>query len=418
MPKSIHINKTQARRFVLNHLHLLLPRKLSGAQGVYDFIRKVNCIQYDPINVVGQNPHLVLQSRVRDYQPAMLDALLYKERKLVDGFDKQMAIYPSEDWPDFAYYRSRMAKTYMEAASTAPAVKLVEPVRQAIEERGPLSSLEFEDKTKMDWWLAGSARAARIAMDILFYRGDTVVHHRVGTRRYFDLSERVLPAKLAKALRPQASQDEYMEWHVLRRAGGIGLLHSKTSMEYGGLVGWQGGRVKAALQRLAEKGHLVQIFIEGLNRLKYYVRPQDLPALHAAAKAPKGKLGAALIAPLDNLMWNRGLVRELFDFDYIWEVYVPEPKRKHGYYVLPVLYGDRLVARMDPEFDRQSKVFRVKNWWWQNGVDKKDEAILSAIQECLAAFARYLKAQGIELGPAVKGEPGLKRAVAAAGKGN
>lgn len=111
MSERIVVDKAQARRFLLGHQHLLPPRKLSGKQGVLDFIRKLNCIQYDPINVVGQNPHLVLQSRVRSYKPAMLNALLYADRALVDGFDKQMAIYPAEDWPDFAYHRSHMAKT-------------------------------------------------------------------------------------------------------------------------------------------------------------------------------------------------------------------------------------------------------------------------------------------------------------------
>lgn len=417
MPELIHIDKAQARRFILNHLHLLPPRKLSGKQGVYDLIRKLNCIQYDPINVVGQNPHLVLQSRVRGYKPAMLEALLYEDRALVDGFDKQMAIYPTEDWPDFAYYRQEMARRYMESQHTVAAVKLVDRIRQEIEGRGPLSSLDIEDSTRMDWWLTDSVRAARIAMDILFYSGATLVHHRVGTRRYFDLSERVLPARLTQALRRHSSHEEYMEWHVLRRAAGIGLVHSKTSAEYGGLVGWQGGRVKAALLRLAEKGDLVEVKIEGLSRLRYFIRPQDLPALEAAAKAPKGRPRAALIAPLDNLMWNRGLVRELFDFDYVWEVYVPEPKRQHGYYVLPVLYGEQLVARMDPQFDRASKTFVVKNWWWQEGVDKKNEALLAAITDCLAAFGKYLGAGGIRLGAEAKVDAGLKRAIAAANKG-
>ncbi|MCW5732908.1 MAG: YcaQ family DNA glycosylase [Enhydrobacter sp.] len=416
MSDRIVVDKAQARRFLLGHQHLLPPRKLSGKQGVLDFIRRLNCIQYDPINVVGQNPHLVLQSRVRGYKPAMLDALLYVDRALVDGFDKQMAIYPAEDWPDFAYHRSHMAKTYMEATSTAPAVKLVEAIRQAIEQRGPLSSLEFEDKTKMDWWLTGSARAARIAMDILFYSGATLVHHRVGTRRYFDLSHRLLPAAYSQ-LRQHASHEDYLEWHVLRRAGGIGLLHDKTTAEYGGLVGWAAGKVKAAVTRLLHKGHLLPVEVQGVSRRVFYIRPADLPALEEAAKPPRGKPGAALIAPLDNLMWNRDLIRALFDFDYIWEVYVPEPKRKYGYYVLPVLYGDRLVARMDPEFQRGSKAFGVKNWWWQEGVDQKDEAMLPAITECLAAFGKYLGANQIRLGDGARVDAGLKRAITAANKG-
>jgi uncharacterized protein YcaQ len=150
------IDAAHARRFLLAPHRLLPPRTLHGKQGVFDYIRHVNCIQYDPINVVGQNPHLVLQSRVRNYEPATLNTLLYHDRKLVDGFDKQMSIYPVEDWPSFAYYRKRMFEEYVASKWVAPAVPLVESVRRQIEARGPLSSGDLEEDTRMSWWLSGS----------------------------------------------------------------------------------------------------------------------------------------------------------------------------------------------------------------------------------------------------------------------
>lgn len=417
MPEPITIDKAQARRFFLSHLHLLPPRKLHGKQGVLDYVRHVNCIQYDPINVVGQNPHLVLQSRVRNYRPAMLEALLYQDRSLIDGFDKQMSIYPTEDWPDFAYYRKQMAKSYMESEQTSAAAKLVDQVKKEIEQRGPLSSIDLQEDTRMDWWLAGTVRAVRITMDILFYSGETVVHHRIGTRRYFDLSKRVLPAKVHKARRPAPiSHEHYLEWHIFRRVGGLGLLHSRASDKFGGLVGWNGGRIKAAIRRLASKGRLVRVSIEGLERQEFYVRPEDLPALEAAAKTPRSKQGAAFIAPLDHLMWDRRMLVMLFNFSYSWEVYLPAEKRKYGYYVLPVLYGDRLVARLDPEFNRSSKVLSIKNWWWEPGVDKKDEAMLAALQDCLAAFGKYLGSNEIELGKDIARQAELSKVVKAAGR--
>jgi uncharacterized protein YcaQ len=411
MPDPIVIDKPHARRFLLAHFHLLPPRMLQGKQGVLDYVRHVNCIQYDPIDVVGQNPHLALQSRVRAYKPSMLNALLYEDRRLIDGFDKQMSIYPVEDWASFTYYRQQMARNYMEDGRTAAAAKLVDRVRKEIEARGPLSSLDLEDETRMDWWLAGSVRAVRIAMDILFYGGETVVHHRAGARRYFELSKRVLPPKLDNNPMKHASQEDYLEWHVFRRAGGLGLIDSNVTAEFGGMIGWRGGRIRDAIARLAEKGQFVRVSIKGLERQAFYVRRNDLLALEAAAKAPRGRPGAALIAPLDNLMWDRNLIETLFDFYYSWEVYLPAAKRQYGYYVLPVLYGDRLVARMDPEFDRAGKVFTIKNWWWEDGVNVKDELMVSALEECLSAFGHYLGAVEIRLGGEVTGQPGLKKAV-------
>src|SRR5215471_14049180 len=104
-PPELTVTRQHARRFLLAHHRLLPPRSLRGKQGVLEYVRGVHCIQNDPINVVGQNPHLVLQSRVFGYKPAVLDALLYQDRRLLDGFDKQMSIYPVEDWPDFSVYR-------------------------------------------------------------------------------------------------------------------------------------------------------------------------------------------------------------------------------------------------------------------------------------------------------------------------
>ena len=128
-------------------------------------------------------------------------------------------------------------------------------------------------------------------------------------------------------------------------------------------------------------------------------------------KATPASRGLPLIAPLDNLMWDLKLVEMLFDFRYAWEVYKPADKRDYGYYVLPVLYGDRFVARTDLDFDRANRVLTVKNWWWEREVNKSDEIMLAALSDCLTDFAAYLEAKDIRLGPEVKGDPGLLRAV-------
>ena len=371
-------------------------------------MRHVNCIQHDPLNVVGQNPHLVLQSRVRGYKPAMLDALLYQERKLLDGFDKQMSIYPVEDWPDFAIYREDMGDNYARYKSTVKAAKLMEWVKREIETRGPLSSLDLEEETRLEWWLTGSTRAVRIALDILFMSGDIVVHHRIGMRRYFELSKRVLPRRLRKVRNPRSSQEDYLDWHVFRRSGSVGLVHPKVNAKWGGIIGWRGGKIWAALARLLEKGGLVRVEIEGLSRKEFYIRRGDLPALEAAGRGSITAPGAAFIAPLDNLMWDSDLIEMLFDFFYTWEVYKLASERKWGYYVLPVLVGDRLVARFDPAFNKKAKLFTIQNWWWEKGVDNKDDDLLPALQDGLQQFCKYLGADSLELGEKPKRDPVLK----------
>src|SRR5262249_15963443 len=159
------------------------------------------------------------------------------------GFDKQMSIYPVEDWPDFAIYREDIGDNYARSESTVKAAKLMGWVKGEIETRGPLSSLDLEEETRVEWWLSGKTRAVRIALDILFMSGDIVVHHRIGTRRYFELSKRVLPPRLHKARNSHSSQDEYLEWHVFRRSGGVGLVHPKVNAKWGGIIGWRGGQI-------------------------------------------------------------------------------------------------------------------------------------------------------------------------------
>lgn len=400
----VTVSKAQARRYLVAYHRLAPPRKLAGKAGALEYVRQVNCIQYDPINVVGHNPHLVLQSRVRNYKPRMLDELLYTDRSLVDGFDKVMSIYPTEDWPFFSGYRARMGDRYKKASSTQKATKLLDWVRNEVKTRGPLSSLELEDDTKMDWWLANSARAARIALDILFYSGELVVHHRVGTRRYFEYTHRTLDKKLVTKADPHGDIEAYREWHVLRRIQSLGMARPVGSDHWVGVN--RQGSLLPAFARLLGREEIARVAVEGLPKQEFYVPRAQLAALQAPAR--RGKPQAAFIAPLDNFLWDRTLIEQVFDFYYRWEVYVPEPKRQYGYYVLPVLYGDELIARLDPGFLRDSKTFLIKGWWWQPGAPRKDEAAVAALAECVRAFANYLGAENVTLGANVKTDATLK----------
>jgi uncharacterized protein YcaQ len=207
---------------------------------------------------------------------------------------------------------------------------------------------------------------------------------------------------------PHPSQEDYLDWHVFRRAGGVGLVHPAVNAKWGGIRGWRGGRIRAALARLLEKGRLVRVAIEGLPRKEFYVRRGDLPALEAAGRRSATPPGAAFIAPLDNLMWDGDLIEMLFDFSYTWEVYKPAAKRTWGYYVLPVLVGDRLVARLDPGFNKAAKRFTIQNWWWEKGVDKKGDGLEAALQDCLRQFCQYLGADSVSLGDEPKRDALLK----------
>lgn len=411
-PSAVNISKQQARRFLLAHHGLLPPRKLQGKPGILEYITRVGCIQFDPINVVGGNADLVMQSRVANYKPSLLQGLLYQDRKLIDGFDKVASIYQAKDWPRFSRFRKRLQERYTKELRADGMFKVSTQIKEALRTRGPLSSTEIEHEERMTWDWGTEMRVVRAAMDTMYWMGELGVHHRVHTRRVFDLVENLLPARLLNAADPNPTDEGYADWHLLRRIGGLGLAHGGPGERWLGMEKVPGWTRKAALARLMLKGQLIRVRVRELPNHDFYIRRADLPTLEQAIRPSRRKEGAAFIAPLDNLLWHRDLLEMLFDFYYRWEVYVPAPKRKYGYYVLPVLYGNRLVARLDPAFDRSSGAFTIQNWWWQAAVDKRDEAMLAAITDCLKDFCKYLGANIVALGEPIQKDRTMKKVIA------
>lgn len=396
---SLTISKTEARRFILAHQRLWPPRSFHGKQGALAFIRHVGCIQYDPLNVVGQNPDLVLQSRIADYTPSLLEEMLYTDRDLLNGWDKVASIYPVEDWPNFARHRARMEELHGNAES--PAMQIAPQVKEAIQRRGPLCSLDLRhgQNEKVDWFWA-PARLARACLGTMYAMGEVGIHHRVGTRRYFDLIERLLPSDTLATPDPNPTQEAYWDWHVLRRVGGLGLAQPGTSEFWLGILNQKSSDRRETLCRLVDQGRLIAVAVEDQPR-QHFMCTADLPTLQAIQEKGPSELRAAFIAPLDNLIWDRNLLRWIFDFDYAWEVYKPPKKRKYGYYVLPVLYSDRFVARWDPAFDKKPRLLTIQNWWWEENI-QPDDTLMKAIKDCLSAFCRYLNVSTIQIGPKAK----------------
>lgn len=381
----IALSKQQARRFMLAQQNLWPPRALHGKAGILEHIRRVGCIQFDPLNIVGRNPELVLQARVVDFQPAMLDELLYQDRQLVDGWDKMMSIYPVEDWPYFRRRRQGIKDYCGRSRDEVDAV--VSQVRQEIEARGPLSSIDLNFEKRVDWpW--GVTQVGRAALESLWDWGELIIHHKVNTRKVYDFAHRHIPQAILDAPDPHETVEHYHEWGVLRRLGGLSLAWNRSGEAWLELPGIKSQERRAILDRLCEQGHALCAQVEGVDQPCYF-RSQDRPILDAVWIDDSAPQAAAIIAPLDNLLWDRRLVKALFDFSYTWEVYKPAAQREYGYYVLPVLYGDRFVARFEPGREKKNGALTIAKWWWEEGVMPNTD-MQRALSECFARFLAYL----------------------------
>jgi uncharacterized protein YcaQ len=393
------ISKAEARRFMLSHQGLLPPQQRSGPEGVLEFFHRVGCIQFDPVNVVERNPELVLQARISAYQPELLDDLLYGKRALIDGFDKVTSIYSVEDWPAFSHRRRSVRTEHHRRADLEDA--FMEKMIQTVRERGPISSLDFEETIRINGYWGADMRIERFALERLLGLGDILIHHRTGSRRYYDLSERILSPSIYNAPDPFSTFESYQEWHVQRRIGGIGIAYPGSGESWLGISNTKSQGRWDTLKRLVEKGLVLPVEIEDIPERTFFMRTSDWQRFTIESDPAKNNTRIVFLGPLDNLLWDRDVIRWVFDFDYTWEVYKPATIRQYGPYTLPVLFGERFIARFDPKFDKKKRTLMINNWWWENEY-ARDGDTYQALEASFKDFLRFLKADRIQLGESLR----------------
>ena len=394
----IHLSTEHARRFLVRRHLLDPPRSLPAKpESVLRAVDRLGSLQFDPLEVPGARNHdLVLHARIRSYRREWCDRWLYgKDRRLIELYNKSLNILPADELPYYRLAWSRGANSYREFL--AEHASLANRIRDHIREHGPVSTASFRDvEDRIQWWWdsspSTSTKAARAMMEVMFVVGEMGISRRDGSRRYYDLIERLVPADL---LGKHASEDEQRRHRLLSRHRGVGLMGVGGAGELVLGTGKAADRARTTAA-LIEDGTLIPVAIEGFREVRH-VLADELPILTATAK-PKRRAtpSVSFLAPLDPLMWDRRLVKGLFDFDYIWEVYVPEPKRRHGYYVLPILFGDRLVGRIEPRLTRGSDSLRIAGIWFEDGFAPMEElAFVPALADALDAYRRFVGARSV-----------------------
>ena len=393
------LTNKQARQFILLKHGLLGAHKFIGKQGALEFVRQAGCIQFDPVDSCGKNAELTLQSRVKNFTKQTLSELLYTDRSLVDFPDKNLSIFPTEDWPYFQRYR-QAAK---DGGRNFPELEELE--KQAIEYiriNGAVSSDDLPMQGSIHWhssihWSGvwnGNTNAARAVLEQLYSTGVLIIHHKNGSRKYYDLADKYLPAQLLDSPDPLPDDFAHKKWRVLRRIGAVGLLWNRPSDAWLNIWDMKSPERIQIFKELLSEEKILAVQVEGISAELYY-RAEDHPLLETVLENRDYKPRCEFLAPLDCFLWDRKLIKALFDFEYSWEIYTPAPKRKYGFYVLPILYGDRFAGRIEAVCQSKTNVLLVKNIWYEDGV-RQTKKLLSEIDKTLKRFARFNQCGSIQ----------------------
>lgn len=418
-PLTRSVSPAVARRYlVLRHL-LAPPRSLPpGPASVMRVFERLGSLQFDPIDVAGRNHDLVLVARIRGYRREWTDDLLYRERALYETYNKGLSLIPTAELP---WYRMAwdLSHTRHSAGTFQTHEALVKELLDRIRETGPLATTDVPARESIDWFWRPTNQV-RAILEALAMAGILGLARRDGNKRVYDLVDRLFPAELL-ARRP--SREEQARHKLLSRYRAHGLLGAGASGEVWLGAGPTGRERSSQREQLIAEGAIVPLEIDGLRGIRH-MPSGDVGILDAAEREvgrdlPPGGTApqVALLAPLDPLVWDRKLLRDLFRFDYVWEVYVPPAKRRWGYYVLPVLHGDRLVGRIEPRIDRHTDTLRIAGLWWEKGFDPAAEpSFAPAMAAALEAHRAFGSVSGIAL-PGGRSHPKFMRAMREAVRG-
>ncbi|MEP7082498.1 MAG: crosslink repair DNA glycosylase YcaQ family protein, partial [Chloroflexota bacterium] len=328
------ISADHARRFLVRRHLLAPPRSLKPrAQSVLEVVERLGLLQFDPLEVPGARNHdLVLHARIRGYRREWCERWLYgPDRRLIELYNKSLNIVPMHELPHYRITWQRYGAS-VDSGILKDQADVASAILKRLTADGPLSTAAFsEHGHAVDWWWAPT-RASRAVMEALFVAGRIGISRRQGNRRYYDLMERLVSAEQLKL---KESEEDAMTHRLLSRFRATGMTTTiGTQGEVMYSAGSQAERI-ARTERLVASGELLPLEVEGFKRLQYIIAAEE-PILRATAEP--GSLpppAVSFLGALDPLVWDRKMLRSLWSFDYLWEVYVPEAKRKWGYYVLP-----------------------------------------------------------------------------------
>lgn len=400
MKTGIPVSKKAVRRFLLKVNGLAsAPTRLRRAAGVFDaldVIRQIQCVQLDSVASVERNHHLVLAARVGPgFKPHWHNDML-AQGQLFEYMANAACILPIEDYPLYECIRRHYRQSRAEQLETYRPV--AESVLARIKEEGPLASSDFVSAERVNGYWDNKEPKTKVTshvLNLLHDSGQIRVVGRQGILRTFDLTERTVPAELLEQAR--ALSDEEAESRMLHQ-----YMRAYRVFDIGDpRFGWAPSvarKKKQLIEQSIEAGLVVPLRIEGVDK-PYYILAEDLDELMECGQ-DSGQVSdkVVFLPPLDNLLWRRPRLLDLFDFDYKWEIYTPAAKRIYGSYTMPILQGDRLIGRIDPRLDRKRGVLQILMLQLEPGI-RVTKSLKKQMHKAVKAFSLFHGAHSVE-GPA------------------
>jgi uncharacterized protein YcaQ len=392
------ISATTARRLAITRQRLAGPSTKPNAEGILDVVRDLGCLQLDPISVVAPSHQLVVFSRVGPYQKKHLDTLLWEERRLFEGWAHAASIVLTEHYPIHRWIMRRYAAGKWTSAPRVLAwVKANDPLRRRIvrqlRTQGPLPSRAIEDPYSVGGQTTGWANPGNVSTMLFFLwrTGQLMVAGRQGGQKLWDFTERVLPAWTPKTtLSGPATVRGAAE--ISLRALGIGRARD-IGLHF---IAGKYPNLSVALLALEKQGRIIPLKVKGADESwpsVWYVHADDVTLLERI-EAGEWSPRTTLLSPFDNLIRDRARTRLMFGLDFKMEIYVPAIERQYGYYVMPVLHEDRVVARVDPAFDRKAKRLSIRAISIEPG--GHDASVAHSTRDAIAQLGTFVGATAID----------------------
>ncbi len=369
-----------------------LPRRAGGRgkrgrAGCHAVIRRFGYLQLDTVSIAGARSHaLVLLSRLEGLDPGLAEELLHPGEPIFEYWGHEASWLPLELYPVFAFRRREFRVHPWWGDVVAEHPRVAENLLRRIREEGPLRSVDFEGRGSRGWW---DLKVAKKIAGQLWSSGVLAIRERKSFQRSYDLAERVIPAAL---LRQNLPFPEALRTLLLRALAGHGWARTATLA-----ATWRLRKLRPeiarALEQLREAGKVVPCVVGSgaARRLQGWIRPADLElAARLRRVRPRPDRGV-LLSPFDPVLWDRPRVAALFSFNQILEIFKPAAQRIYGYYCLPVLAGDRMVARVDLKADRKAGVLRTLSLHFED-----DEPSAAAREAVRSALERHAVAVGLE----------------------